>query len=94
MNRVVLSAVFVIAATFKVWAQNPPNIIFFIVDDFGRQDISMNDLSGIYETPNIDQMAADGMYFSNARTAHPRCTPSRGVHLECLDSKSWCIQLR
>lgn len=53
-----------------------PNIVMLLVDDFGRQDASTYG-SSFYETPNIDQLAADGMRFDNAYVAHPRCVPSR-----------------
>lgn len=57
-------------------AQNRPNIVFFLVDDLGWNDISLNG-SKLYETPNIDALARQGMYFSNAYSAYPRCVPSR-----------------
>lgn len=53
-----------------------PNIVMLLVDDFGRQDLSTYG-SNFYETPNIDQLAAEGMRFDNAYVAHPRCVPSR-----------------
>lgn len=56
--------------------KRPPNIVFFFVDDFGRQDLSCYG-SKLYETPNMDQLAAQGVRFTNAYTAYPRCVPSR-----------------
>jgi len=53
-----------------------PNIIMVLVDDLGRQDVGAYGAS-LYETPNIDQLAADGVRFDNAYAAHPRCVPSR-----------------
>jgi arylsulfatase A-like enzyme len=53
-----------------------PNIVMLLVDDFGRQDIGIYG-SSFYETPNIDQLASEGMRFDNAYVAHPRCVPSR-----------------
>jgi len=53
-----------------------PNFIMLLVDDLGRQDLGVYG-SSLYETPHIDQLAADGMRFDNAYTAHPRCVPSR-----------------
>ena len=54
----------------------PPNFLFIIVDDLGRQDLGVYG-SSFYETPNMDRLAADGMRFDNAYTAHPRCVPAR-----------------
>jgi len=53
-----------------------PNFIMVLVDDLGRQDLGVYG-SSLYETPNMDRLAADGMRFDNAYTAHPRCVPSR-----------------
>jgi arylsulfatase A-like enzyme len=53
-----------------------PNFILLLVDDLGRQDVGVYG-SSLYETPNIDQLAANGMRFDNAYVAHPRCVPSR-----------------
>jgi arylsulfatase A-like enzyme len=53
-----------------------PNIVLFFVDDFGQRDLSCYG-STLYETPIMDQLAADGMRFTNAYSAYPRCVPSR-----------------
>lgn len=52
------------------------NIILFFVDDFGQQDLSCYG-SQFYETPFMDQLAAEGMKFTNAYAAYSRCVPSR-----------------
>lgn len=53
-----------------------PNFILLIVDDLGRQDVGVYG-SSLYQTPNIDKLASEGMRFDNAYVAHPRCLPSR-----------------
>ncbi len=60
----------------QAYAKQPPNILFVIVDDLGRQDLGCYG-STFYETPNIDTLAKQGMRFENAYCAHPRCVPSR-----------------
>ncbi|TLX72776.1 sulfatase [Labilibacter sediminis] len=55
---------------------NQPNVLFFLVDDMGWMDAAYQG-SEFYETPNIDQLAQEGMRFSNAYATHPRCVPSR-----------------
>ena len=62
--------------TLMAAAQNKPNVVFFLVDDLGWNDISTNG-SKLYETPNINALADEAMYFSNAYAAYPRCVPSR-----------------
>lgn len=53
-----------------------PNVVLFFVDDFGQRDLSCYG-SSLYETPNMDRLASDGMRFTNAYSAYPRCVPSR-----------------
>ena len=64
------------AQAIKTASSAQPNIVFIIADDLGRQDISLYG-SALYETPNIDKLAQQGMRFDNAYAAHPRCVPSR-----------------
>lgn len=56
--------------------QAPPNIVFIFADDLGFGDLSCY---GAYKikTPNIDQLAADGMKFIDAHSAASLCSPSR-----------------
>ncbi len=53
----------------------PPNILFIMVDDLGKEWVSCYGAEDI-ETPNIDAMAQGGMMFQNAYSM-PQCTPSR-----------------
>lgn len=57
---------------------NKPNILFIIIDDMGWKDIGISG-STYYLTPNIDALAREGMRFTNAYSAAPTCTPSRGA---------------
>ncbi len=57
-------------------SKKQPNVVFFLVDDLGWNDVSYAG-SDFYETPNIDQVAEQGKIFTNAYAAHPRCVPSR-----------------
>jgi len=54
------------------------NIVFILVDDLGWKDIACAG-SNLYETPNIDRLAKEGMSFSNAYAACPVCSPSRAA---------------
>ena len=55
-----------------------PNILFILIDDMGWKDIGCSG-STYYQTPHIDKFAAEGMRFTNAYSAAPVCTPSRGA---------------
>lgn len=52
-----------------------PNILFILADDLGKEWISAYGAEDI-ATPNIDQLAKQGILFNNA-WSHPQCTPSR-----------------
>jgi len=52
------------------------NVLIFLVDDLGYHDLSSKG-SKLYETPNIDKLAKEGVDFTNAYVSHPRCLPSR-----------------
>jgi arylsulfatase A-like enzyme len=57
-----------------------PNIIFFLADDLGHADTGHTGATG-FETPNIDRLAAEGLRFTNFRTAASICSPSRAAFL-------------
>jgi len=52
------------------------NVVFFLTDDLGWMDLSCYG-SKFYETPAIDKLAGEGVRFTQAYAAHPRCVPSR-----------------
>ena len=53
-----------------------PNIIFFLADDLGQRDLGCYG-STFYETPQLDRMAKQGAFFTNAYAACPVCSPTR-----------------
>ena len=55
---------------------NKPNIIFILIDDMGWKDLGCCG-STFYETPHIDQLAAQGMRFTDAYASCPVCSPTR-----------------
>ena len=56
-------------------AEQRPNVILIMVDDFGYECISANGGES-YQTPNIDRLAASGLRFENCHV-QPLCTPTR-----------------
>ncbi|MDA0350022.1 MAG: sulfatase [Verrucomicrobia bacterium] len=56
----------------------PLNVVFFLIDDLGWMDIGANG-SDYYQTPNIDQLTADGMRFTNGYAACNVCSPTRAA---------------
>lgn len=53
-----------------------PNIIMIVADDLGWFDLSCYG-SDFIETPNLDQLAKEGILFTDAYAAAPLCSPSR-----------------
>ncbi|MFA5689239.1 MAG: sulfatase [Kiritimatiellales bacterium] len=59
-------------------AQEKPNILFILVDDLGWNDVQfLPDSTSPYSTPNIRQLARQGMVFTDAYAASPVCSPTR-----------------
>lgn len=56
--------------------QNLPNIVFIYTDDLGYGDLSCYGATQI-QTPHIDQLAQQGIRFTNAHATSATCTPSR-----------------
>ena len=57
-------------------AQRGPNIVLINADDLGWKDVGYQG-TDFYETPRIDQLAREGMAFSNAYANAGNCAPSR-----------------
>jgi len=54
-----------------------PNIVYILADDLGVGDISYLNSESKISTPNIDKIAKNGMYFSDAHSSASVCTPTR-----------------
>jgi len=62
--------------TQKTVTPEKPNVLFILADDLGYADLSCMG-STYYETPNTDQIARQGMVFTNGYAACSVCSPSR-----------------
>ncbi len=56
--------------------KHAPNIVLILADDLGYGDLSCYGATKI-QTPAIDQLASEGMKFTNAYTSSSLCSPSR-----------------
>lgn len=56
---------------------NPPNVIYILADDLGYGDVKCFNPGGKIPTPNMDNMAANGVMFTDAHTSSAVCTPTR-----------------
>lgn len=61
-------------------AQTKPNIVIIFMDDMGYGDPECYN-GFLYHTPNINQLAAEGMRFTNFYAAQAVCTASRAALL-------------
>ena len=62
----------------NMFAADKPNIIVIYADDMGYGDVQcLNPERGKIPTPHMDQLAREGMHFTDAHTTSSVCTPSR-----------------
>ncbi len=76
----VLVALFLLCATAIASGAPRPNIVFILVDDLGWGDLSCYGQTN-WETPRLDEMAREGMRFTNAYAGNTVCAPSRAALL-------------
>ncbi|WP_027125427.1 sulfatase family protein [Gelidibacter mesophilus] len=72
----VISLTLIFFVFLKLSAQQKPNVIFILADDLGYGDVSSYGATKI-STPNLDNLAAQGVRFTNAHATSSTCTPSR-----------------
>jgi arylsulfatase A-like enzyme len=62
----------------NVQAADRPNIVYILADDLGYGDVHvLNPDRCKIETPHMDGLAEEGMYFSDAHSSSSVCTPTR-----------------
>jgi arylsulfatase A-like enzyme len=70
--------------TWPAAAAERPNFIVILVDDLGWADVGCY-ASSLQQTPHIDQLAKDGIRFTNGYSAAPICSPTRAALLTGQD---------
>jgi N-sulfoglucosamine sulfohydrolase len=98
---VVIAFILLLGLAGNASAQNKPNVVLFIADDHTALDCGAYGSREV-RTPNIDQLARQGLLFRNAFAASPTCMPSRaalftglmpfrnGAHANNLAGQSQC----
>jgi len=78
------SAVSIASPSLAAERSPQPNVVFMLADDQGWNGLSVQmapDVPGsrgeIFQTPNLERLAAQGMRFSNAYAPAPVCSPTR-----------------
>ena len=72
-----LFATMVVLGFLAGQAAAKPNIVLFFVDDLGWTDLGYR--NKVFESPNIDRLAAESLDFEQAYVASPTCSPSRAT---------------
>ncbi|MCY1721832.1 arylsulfatase [Prolixibacteraceae bacterium Z1-6] len=88
MKKSVLLLIFVLSVFYSCQTKSgqeekqltKPNIIYILADDLGYGDLSCYGQTK-FETPNIDQLAKEGMTFTQHYAGSTVCSPSRSVLL-------------
>lgn len=75
LNRISLGSA-VILGLFSCKKEDKPNIIIFLIDDAGYADFGFMGSKDL-QTPNIDNLAGEGVVFTDAHTSATVCGPSR-----------------
>lgn len=66
-----------------------PNFILIYTDDHGWTDLGLQGVHKDIRTPNLDQLARDGMRFSRGYDSAPQCMPSRWCDHRTLSAEVW-----
>jgi arylsulfatase A-like enzyme len=61
----------------QAFAQAKPNVVFILSDDMGYGDIQAYNSKSKIPTPHLNQLAKDGIAFTDAHAAGSVCVPSR-----------------
>ncbi|MCF7954704.1 MAG: arylsulfatase [Phycisphaerae bacterium] len=73
----VVALVVLPGAAMRCVAGELPNIVIVYTDDLGFGDLSIYNSKAAYKTPRIDQMAREGIMFTDAHSPSTICSPSR-----------------
>ena len=69
--------IFLLGLNYTILSQEKkPNIVIIYVDDLGYGDIGVNGAIGV-KTPFVDELAKNGLNFTDAHATSSTCTPSR-----------------
>jgi N-sulfoglucosamine sulfohydrolase len=76
INKVLIYSILANTTLLQAQQEEKPNFIIIIADDAGSRDFGAYGNKGV-RTPNIDNMAEEGIKFTNAFLTTSSCSPSR-----------------
>lgn len=77
MKAVALTCCMVLYSSTIIAQQKQPNVVFILADDLGWSDVTLYGKTKLYETPNLERLAARGITYTRAYAASPLCSPTR-----------------
>jgi arylsulfatase A-like enzyme len=87
INKILLLSITLTVFSLSTLAEKPTNFILIYLDDVGYGDIALTGAIG-YSTPNLDKMAASGIFFSRYYSPQAVCSASRaGVLTGCYPNR-------
>lgn len=72
-----LAIYFCLQCNFTQAAASRPNIVILYADDMGYGDLAIQNPESKIRTPHLDQLAREGLRFTDAHSSSGICTPSR-----------------
>jgi len=76
MKKLVYLFILLVAMSCKNATESKPNVIMILVDDMGWTDLGSYG-SDLYQSPNIDKLASEGVKFTNSYSSCTVCSPTR-----------------
>ena len=91
-----ISFILIFSCTPKEKPERRPNIIYILADDLGYGDLSCNGQEK-FKTPHLDQLASEGIRFTQHYSGSTVCAPSRSAlmtgqhtgHTPIRGNKEW-----
>jgi len=77
LTRTLLPLLLVALNALRAAEPAKPNILVIYTDDHGWADLGAQGVDKDIRTPNLDQLARDGVRFFRGYVSAPQCTPSR-----------------
>ena len=68
---------FSIGVEAKALKGSKPNVVIIYVDDMGYGDLGVQNPDSLIPTPHLDQLAREGMRFTDGHSSSSQCSPSR-----------------
>jgi len=77
LTRMILPAVLLLSLFGCTQKPNSPNVVFILADDMGYGDLNCQNPESKIPTPYLDELASQGMRFTDAHSPSSVCTPTR-----------------